>query len=327
MPLPALQLFTVSFSVLRMASQCWRRLWLRKVAAWNGWKDSAAEQKRLAYRLSKAGNLWMVSGRIVHDLAHRIVLAGIDERQALAEYRQQMREAWKTAQRVAGGPNPSPKHNPDLFEMYYRGHRAADPTELAALGRKVFERGENAIRNVFRSLPLQLVDSGEAEVLEAEDRTVFFLQGDGGEPVECFVQVDLLLKAKTTLVVDWKGGGLGNVDPLQPALYGLYVERVYGETEPTALVYSLRDGEPQWYRYDREQLADVESVALTRARGIQEKLDPPRDAYAAPAERFPRTEDLRECLDCALFAACKGHRDLSRPEYIAPGFDEEEPEE
>ena len=314
--------FGYSHSQWRTYDECARRWWLSKVQMWNGWNAGAPTAKRHAYRLKQMSNVWMLSGRTVHDIARQVVVDGIDLVTAETRYDAMMRQAWREAQGEAKVLFSSdPKRKTNLFELFYTGHGIDDLERYAKLA---VNRGRDAVAAVFRSDPYRHVRQEGAEIIEAEEmrQVAIGLRQDATVPV--WIVRDLAYRhGGQVWLWDWKTGNPQATDRDQVITYGLgSIE--FGEVDRTdqlrlGLAY-LKTGTADVFTLTSSAIESIVDKVVRRSAKIKAKLNDPA-INDAPASRFPRTTDTSKCRRCELFFACRGHRDLQRPDHNAPGFE------
>lgn len=313
--------FGYSFSQGRTFSACQRRWWLLKNLAWGGWEGSAPERSRMAYRLKQMKNLWMLAGDKVHRVAHAAIVHNIPVATVLSRYDSMMRVAWQQAKEQAKFDHCSqPKKVAQLHELHYTGTGIDD---LRRFAKMVFERGRLAVERIYDSDPHRDVQIGLYYVVEAEELKRFEL-GPKHQPFAVWVCVDLAYRDDDGCLWLWdhKTGTPRDADREQILMYAVYAVVEHG-VDPSNLrlgLNYLKTGESETFTPSADDISGCIDRLERGATRIRSKLDNPKLNYAH-AERFPRTEDPATCQDCMLFQVCKGHRDLSDPMRIDPGFE------
>ena len=303
--------FGFSFSQLRKFESCPRRWWLEKVQAWSGWNRKAPARARLAYRCKQMTSVFALSGRIVHECAENAIKEGVELGDALEFFETKMRNGWKQA-RVEAGLDYSDraKHKTNLFELFYINTGIDDVHPFA---RAAFDRGYKCVEAIYRSKALEGARHGQVE--EVEELRQIEVRG-----VPVWVTIDLAYRDDDGLlwIWDWKTGKRREDDRDQLALYALYATSAYGislEDLRLGLAY-LKEGVDEEFVVDPIAVERMKDRIEAESLKIRSVLPNPERNEAASAS-FPETQDSSVCQKCTMFFACKGHRDLSRPEFVA----------
>jgi hypothetical protein len=306
--------FAFSFSSYAQFQRCRREWALHRMRAWNGWLRDAPEERQVAYRATKMTGYSRLAGDLIHDIALGAVAGRIRTPPAAVEL---FHSRWRVAveaSRREGWRTAGPKKVPPLFEHYYG---TADSEHAA----RVVGRAIRCIENLF-ALP-ELEELRRAPLLQMEELERFFIRG-------------LMVWAKPDLaywqgeigdgwlhIWDWKTGREKDADRVQVLLYALFGHHRWGAAaERTRLVLGYL-----WEPCVEEilvgpwHLEELEGLIWDRASEMRACLPDPDVITDAPLELFPRTTELETCQGCDFFHACKGHRDLSRPEMIVEGFE------
>lgn len=313
--------FAYSFSQGRTFDACARRWWLLKNTAWGGWKPGAPERSRMAYRLGKMSNLWMLAGKKVHEVAKAAIVESIPVLTALSRYDSAMRVAWQQAEQQAKLDSyHSPKTVTQLRELHYTGTGIDDVRSFAKM---VFGRGREAVERIYTSQPYLDVQEKGYQVVEAEELQRVEL-GPKHQPFPVWVVVDLAYRSDEGYLYLWdhKTGNPRESDHEQVMTYAVYAMARYdvGTNDLRLGLNYLKTGKSVILPVTDQEVLDCRKKIERGAERIRSKLSKPTLNYA-PAERFPRTTDPRTCQDCMIFQVCKGHRDLSDPMRIEPGYE------
>lgn len=302
--------FTFSFSSWTAYRKCPRLWWLKKVAAWEGWRKNAAEDARRAYVLSKMTCLRGLVGRVTHEILEECaVYPAFTENSALEQFRNRMRAAYRES--LGGFWRKDPKRFFNLFEHYYYGN--TETTKRRA--RRVFADGESCLRSYFRRIPdlRSLLLRGQVVKME---RLSSFTLGTGEDLVTIFVKADLALRAAGTIhLIDWKTGNRRSTDPAQLLIYSLYVLERHGvvlEDIRLHLAYLRNPTSVEDVSVDEKSLTLLRDGIVRAASELRTKLESSQ-INDAPEDAFPRTEDPAACRFCEMFHRCYGHKDPSEP--------------
>lgn len=120
----------VSPSSIKLHGDCQRAWYLAKVLSWQGWNESAQEDRRIAYRCSKMESFAKISGTVVHELMTRL-FAKMDTKawresddtlEDLGEWIEtEARERLAMVYRSRNNWPADPKRFPPIRELYYEG--------------------------------------------------------------------------------------------------------------------------------------------------------------------------------------------------------------
>lgn len=314
--------FSFSFKQWRTIQECPRRWWLEKIGSWKGWFRSAPAAARHAYRCKQMSGSFMLAGHLVHEIAKEAVVDELERRAAEDAFHERMRQSWREAKVEAQKLfSDDPKHLTNLFELFYRGH---DIGNVKRFGAAAFRRGIACVEAIYRSAPYEEARAGQ--IIEAEKlrRTMIGLKKAAAVPV--WLMIDLAYRDSdgVTWLWDWKTGKPGDSDIVQVLIYALAAMDLMDAEDPSNLrlgIMYLKNESEVIFTPEPEQLSDIATRAEEEGHKLRSMLDRP-DRNEAPKSRFPRTEDLETCRRCQMFFACKGHRDLGRPDHLATGFEE-----
>ena len=299
-----------SHSLGQMARECRRKLYLRKIVAWGGWKPKAPDAVRLAYVLSKQGSVWSYAGRIVHEVGLRALLAQTDgsppEEDLQAKYLEDADKRMRQADGASRGGRwrEDPKRVPSFFEDYYHH---PDRDRLFELARR---RVAHCLRALFRTARLfELVAQGD--VLETETLGKVRLN----EELEAYVKSDLAVDdGRAVNLVDFKIGKPHDHHRDQVRLYAwaLYRRGVWqdGGKKVRGRLFYLKDGSETFVQVDEERCRAVARKAVEQVRELRELLEPPGDVWRGHPDDFPRTDNERACRRCSFYHSCFGSREI-----------------
>lgn len=286
--------------------ECLRKYYLRYYQAWEGWKRTAPEESRLAYRFGKMATLATLAGQAVHAEIARHLHAlkrgetdGLDPEAAVAW----MRTVWKDTESKLYLKNP--KRHPPLMEVYYDA--APAPEQRQKYAQRVRDcLGALAASKDYAEL---VGDAPEDWVwIERDDdafepRTIFSVEFD-----EAFGSPDLVrLHDGVFQIYDWKTGTESPEDEVQVTVYAAWALQQLGarpEAVEGRLVY-LNDGA----RLERVRISprDIENVVALILKELDEMKRLLVDAQTNtphPPERFPQTTDRMLCRRCEFREMC-----------------------
>jgi hypothetical protein len=288
---------------------CARRYWFQYYLKWNGWDAGAAEERRVAYRLSNMTNLVLLAGEAAHEAVKALLTAVKQGRPWTAEdaethARGFMNDVWLKAKR-RGFLRGSPKWNRPLFELYYGDGPSKE--DLARAG----EKARRAVRN-FATSPFF------ADLLRTDPAGWFWIDEKGRiDDAAPAVRVDgarvwalpdfARAEGDGCVLYDWKTGAPKADDETQILSYALHARDVwrYPPEKIRAVLVYLGDGvETREATVDAPRLREVEARIrrdVTAMRALH-AADPPFDAFAT-------VEDRAVCAECFFKELCPAVRE------------------
>lgn len=306
--------FAFSFSSYAQFTRCRREWALHRMRAWNGWARDAAPERQVAYRATKMLGYSRLAGDLVHVIAHDAVAGRLRDAAAAKLF---FHTRWRNvveASRQEYWRSVGPKKAPPLFEHYYQ---TASPEHAG----RVVERAVACIDNLF-ALP-ELEEIRGAPLLQMEELESFYLDG-----ILIWAKPDLAywrgsIEDGHLVVWDWKTGRERAKDARQVLLYALFgAYRWEAVPERTRLFLGyLAEPCVEEVAVDRPALRVLAEEIQEGADRMRAHLPDPDIIEGAQLALYPRTDDLAACQRCDFFEACKGHRDLSRPDLIMEDFE------
>jgi len=287
--------------------ECKRRYYLRYYAHWGGWKESAPERTRLAYRLGKMTTMPALVGTAVHEvLARHFQAVRNGQFRELNPERpvELMRQAWSDARKEMWKVNP--KTYPPLFELYYRnvppGEKLKEYAELA----------RRAIRAVRESTLYRTILARDKEdylwidpaAEKFSEETYFDIP-----PFQAIASPDLVFRGEGRVaVLDWKTGRRSDNDAVQMAAAGVWARRrlqLPGSDLVGILVY-LALGETAEIALDQSSAARAEETIRGGMEGMAAYLKDRERNIPLDEEAFPRHHNEGFCRRCEFQQICFG---------------------
>lgn len=300
------QTYAWSNSRVKILRECAWKYNLTYHIAWDGWLESAPQDKRRAYMLKNMTNMPMWVGSIVHDIIEEIITIGRATgdwstlEQAQHNGVQALRKGWKQSKdkRWQG----SPKKNINLSEHFYQEEIEKD--RLDSFKQKVL-----ASLKAFYDMPLFEVLQGlkKEDYLTLEDFQKFQL--NTGENVTLKIDCGFRYKGKVYLL-DWKTGMVSDSVIDQLVSYSMYSLKMKWADKPEDIVII-----PVYlaaYADIGEQATphlDVTMQHIKRQAGIIRSESPLlKEAFENKDNPgyFRHTDNERACKGCFFRDMCKG---------------------
>lgn len=301
------QTYAWSESRVRCLRECMWRYFLTYFLAWEGWLNSAPQEKRRAYTLKNMTNLPMFIGSVVHDIIEEIITSGrkTGEWKTLKEAQedaiQRLRKGWKQSKDRRW--EASPKQNVNLAEHFYQ--EELDPAKLDSYKQKALKS-----LKAFYDMPLFEVMQGlkEDDWLTLEDFQKFSF--DTGEEVAVKIDCGFRYEGKVYLL-DWKTGKVSNSVIDQLVTYSMYALKQGWAKKPSDVVIIpvYLAAYAEW----GEQAIPHLNVTMAH---IKRQANIIRTEYPLLAEAFenkdnpdyfPKTDNEHACKRCFFKDMCDGH--------------------
>lgn len=226
------QTYAWSESRVRCLRECMWRYHLTYHVAWEGWLNSAPQEKRRAYTLKNMTNLPMFVGSVVHDTIEEVITVGRQTgawrtlEQAQHDAIQRLRKGWKQSKDRRW--EVSPKQNVNLAEHFYQ--EEIDPARLDSYKQKVLKS-----LKAFFDMPLFKVIQGlkKEDWLTLEDFQKFSF--DTGEEVTVKIDCGFRYQRKVYLL-DWKTGKVSDSVIDQLTTYAMYALKQGWAKKPSDVV-------------------------------------------------------------------------------------------
>ena len=283
--------------------ECPRKYYWHYYGSHNGWLDEASEEARLAWRLKKLTNLYMVLGTIVHELAAGAILqvrggGAVPEAGELIERgRARLNQAWLMSQQRAEW-----ERRPGQLTMLMEFYRSSGPSRdrIEQIRDKLYA----CLRHLLSSESFrEAVEAPMVEVKEVD--RLDFVELDG---VKLYAQPDLLYRlGDAWRIVDWKTGQRHVSHPPQLRTYAVYL-RERGDLPPGPVIGRLEylgTGESASVPISDRDCAEERQRIRDSVEAMRTYLADPVRNEPHERERFPLREDTRRCPTCPFFELCE----------------------
>lgn len=242
----------------------------------------------LAWRLKHMTNLPLYFGKIVHDAIekeiYRIVKTGKQpDKIYLVEYIvNEFQDAYEKSKNF-GSWYREPRENLMFHELYYKSCNSKNFIE--SFKEKIEESIENFIKSDTIS---QMIRDEGIKLMEAEKYRSFEM-----DSVKIFLSADIIFqdrKNNNWKIVDWKTGRDSTDDPLQLAVYGLYLQNKHDiSLEQIELVNEyLQSGMSKSYRLNKHIIQNLQHI-------FQQSMD--KMIYLEEIINYVDEKDVLKVLD------------------------------
>ncbi|MCX7045957.1 MAG: PD-(D/E)XK nuclease family protein [Candidatus Sumerlaeota bacterium] len=293
--------FSWSHSRAKMCHECLRQYYWNYYGSWNGWRQEAPAQARLAYRLKQIQTLAIWAGDITHRVIEhylRAVRAGQRPRAPDAlqeEARQCLNIEW--AQSVRREWERNPKRCVNLFEHYYG--QPISREQRAELREHIF----NCLDRFEQSDALRRIQAaGASSWIALEDLQQFQVM-----KIPVWVKLDIAIQEANGLAIfDWKTGQQREDDEEQARTYILFAMSFWQkapETIQARMIY-LRDGAEKAITADAAALINHRETIMDSMKRMLALLADPANNQPLALEEFAMTEDRGKCQRCNFRQIC-----------------------
>lgn len=279
---------------------CPRQYFFHYYGSWGGWDPAADERTRTLYILKQLKNRWMWAGEKTHDCIRKALLnlrRGIEpmsEKEAVDTTLDVMRREYLGSRRKDYWKNPK---TCGFLEHEYEWNLPDKAWKEAA------DHVVNCLRTFYRSSAYRMIrGTPGSQWLEVEEFSTFALNGT---PVHVVLDFSCR-RGEEILIYDWKTGrSAPERNELQLACYTFYAVEKW-KVEPAKVVtvnFNLASGREARFLLDAADLAAIRNHILGSVRDMKLLLDDP-DRNTAREERFPFTENEKECRFCNFRKVC-----------------------
>jgi hypothetical protein len=296
---------TWSLSRHKMVMECEMKCALNYYVAKRGEFETKPLLLQLAWRLKNMTNVYLMIG----DLIHRKIEAEIrtlyetgevlNELKIREELNNEIEEFYKKAESGLEPWYKDPKVNPMLFEIYYDGGLTDKAKQF------IKKKVDTCINGFMQSSTLKdQIYKGNIKIMESEKYRSFKLDG-----VRIALSADLIYFDEVNElwnIVDWKSGKESEYDPVQLALYGMYLQAVYGADLTDIVVTNeyLESGISKSYivdAYETQYLREIVKQSAKRMIELERNLCKKDDEIL---DVFQKTENRIDCERCNFKAVC-----------------------
>ncbi len=297
-----------SDSRVKVLRRCMWEYFLTYYQSWEGWDQSASEDKKKAYMFKNMSNLFMFTGSVVHDELQSILEQFRDTGKMRSCKVSQERVVKRLRQGLVDSKNKkwksSPKKYLNLEEHFYNKNIDND----FLLGLK--DRALKCIYTFYNSRVYEMVTSSgkdKANWLSLEDYQEFSLKS--GEQIN--VKIDLALRHNGKVYLfDWKTGKINPATIAQLTTYAMYALKMgWVKTiedviiVPSYLYAFTPDNQDEAIQdtsitmdkiMDQAQLIKSEYKMLTTAHENRDNK-----------KHFPATDNINTCDQCKFRQMCE----------------------
>lgn len=294
-----------SLSRHKMLMECEMKCALNYYIAKRGEFESKPPLLQLAWRLKNMTNVYLLIGDQIHQKIESEIRTMYETGEVLnvkrikEELNSKIDEFCRKAESGLELWYKDPKVNQMLFEVYYDGGLAENTKQF------IKKKVDKCINGFMHSSTLkENIYSGSLKIMEAEKFRSFKLDG-----IRAVLSADLIYFDEVNNVwgiVDWKTGKESEYDPIQLALYGMYLNAIYGANFPDVIVTNeyLESGISKSYIVETKEIQNIRKIvqqSANRLAEIEKKLYIRDDEIL---DAFQKAKNREVCEHCNFKAVC-----------------------
>lgn len=300
-----------SISKMKVIDSCFREYFYTYYGSHNGWLFESSEEAKIAWRLKKLTNIWLMFGKELHGVIKEVI-----ENKRINFYEKEKLQAAIRNRLNKGVSGSSIKVKTGEWDEYPKGEMLQEYYYDGKLNEEdileVKNRIERCTESFLNSKTFQeILTLNQENILEIDEEKFEFILVHG---VKVYALIDALYidNEGNYIIVDWKTGKESDIDREQILVYALYVMQKY-DVEIDKIrgrVEYLLSGENEEFTFDYEDLNHI----LHRI-GIDLNVI---DAFLLDKERnepkekefFSMCENTKKCNKCKFRKLCYGERGL-----------------
>lgn len=295
-----------SVSRMKVINSCLREYYYQYYGSHNGWIYTSSEEAKIAWRLKKLTNIWMLFGSKMHGAFKQAIGQASQGRKPMEKellikiIRNGLNFVVKESgvKFSTGEWDEYPKG--EMLQEYYYGE-----TLSKAVIEDIKERLEVCATNFYTSKTFNDVLNKRLEVKENDENTFnsFYI-----DEMKVYSIIDTLYVDEdgNYIIVDWKTGNYNEEDKEQLLVYALYVMDRYGVSLDKIIgrVEYLLSGENDEYRFTDENVSYIKDRVSLDTNVLNAFL---KDIYTnepREKENFLKCENKNKCKICKFKRLC-----------------------
>ncbi|MGL5149462.1 MAG: PD-(D/E)XK nuclease family protein [Clostridium sp.] len=297
-----------SISRMKVIKSCLREYYYNYYGSHNGWGYESTYESKVAWRLKKLTNIWMLFGGKLHKSFKKTIDFKDKETQCEINSQYVKKYVRKELNDVVRGSIEKGKTgewdeypNGEMLQEYYYGE-ILHPDII----NEIKDRVEICVDNFFRSKTYNDIFFNNGEIIENDDGNFNSFEEKG---VKVYALIDTLYVDNdgNFIVVDWKSGNYNEEDKEQLLVYAIYImerynvplEKIRGRIE------YLLGGECDEYEYTMEQVEYIRRRIEQDLNVIDAFLENKIMNKPQRKEIFIKTENINKCNSCKFKRLCE----------------------
>lgn len=297
--------FSWSLSRHKTLMNCPKQYAFHYYASHNGWLRNASPFAKKAYRLKKLTTLPLLFGNAAHEFIEQSLKDLIDGHNIPKKevFNQSIRDtlnhAFLSSTKTPYLWEERPSRHPMLHEIYYDGEISKEA--IAEMNGRI----EDSVTNFYESKSYERLTNEQTQIIQVErwDRMMI-------NDTLVYVSLDVLYREEDEkwVIIDWKTGYEYEDDPLQLALYALFVLDKYSVSSLENLVIRneyLYLGKVKEYTLTEDLLSRVYYTMDASVREMKKYLVDEEKNQPVPLTAFPAYPEEKKCRRCPFREICE----------------------
>lgn len=292
-----------SISKMKIIDECYREYYYTYYGSHNGWIWDSSDEQKIAWRLKKLTNIWLMFGDKLHIVIKKIIESNQNSYD-IVKIKNYMRNQLNIGVKESllkyrdGSWDEYPKG--EMLQEYYYGDKLRDKDV-----QEIKDRIDLCVDNFFKSQSYGELKRNNTKILEVDEGKFDYIMIHG---VKVFALIDALYidEEGKFVIVDWKTGRFSDYDREQLLVYVLYVMEKYHVKLENIIgrVEYLLTGEHAEYSFKESDINEIKNrvnvdLNVIDAFLIDSDLNIPR-----PKEDFRKCDSINKCKKCKYRKLC-----------------------
>lgn len=294
-----------SISKMKVIDSCFREYYYTYYGSHNGWIFESSDEAKIAWRLKKLTNIWLMFGKELHGVIKEIILNKrtntLNEEiiKKLLRHRLNNGVSESSIKVKTGAWDDYPKR--EMLQEYYYESKLEEEDIL-----EIKNRIKTCTKSFLNSRTFkELLDLDSKNIVEVdEEKFESILVHD----VKVYALIDALYidKKGHYVIVDWKTGKKSDMDREQILVYALYVMQKYDITidKIKGRVEYLLSEESDEFTFNYEDLNHVLHRIDSDLKVIDAFLLDKENNEPKEKEFFTKCDNMKKCGRCKFKKLC-----------------------